>query len=1369
MKILRIKYILIFIVYCCYLSSLKAQIRPSIDDNLFDKSYDCIISSDSKRYILSNQIGEIESVDIETNKKIASINLQHKIDFIFNDINDRINALWLEEDRGEMTLKISSIAGGLSESNMELDSFTFEMDGIESDMYLKSMVDISASGITIAIKKQESFLLFDRYTSQVEEVNLDNIKDSVLVDKRLIELHFPFTENDNLISLQFKSGQNYYKSLYNRKKKTFTQINTIDQKSICVYDGNGKTISQDNDWLNFHDYTLDRNVDIVHKDRLPDNLQEVLKFDQNQKIPFNFEISPGERYVSVKYLLTDAGGLDNETNKAYNFVIFNKAGFKELEISSEDYQNKSSMTYYMQWVNSRSIITSDYWDNIYLHDLIEPKLLKTNKEFSNYITLDIDENFDRIGYSGLGTGISPLTDSQQIGVFDSSTFYKYIDIDTSGGYTFINDLDFDQGQVQNLLTNSFDKLELGGFLSSINKSSISESKSYIKEQTKAFIHYNSVNTTKSDTINFDNYILKSSKKVGINNGNKQIYHRDLDNHIVGTSYISNPGSVITFRDLKDTSYNFSIHSNGLITNLIINSNGNYLTYHDSTDNQYVIFSLAKQEWISIPIQGKVEYHFFIGDSIAVSINNDEEFVLWNMNTGIRKASGKYKGKQIKKIFYLADINSLLINDQLVFDCKKNTIKQTSIIRNLKKRVSGYNIKLLDIHQVSQDGRYCYGTYTLFKNKKYPKIEKVFIADLKEEKIIFEDRIKVGPPARLFGGKDAFFHGQKPFVIIDKGSGMLKLINLTTKKLEATIKLLPIGEWIAITPEGKFDGTNNGRKALYYIDRNEVLLYDQIKERYWEDNLLERIINNPLKRIKDDPIISFPYYPKAAASFNDTTGIISVNITERNGGIGKISFRIDDQELDDNINPLNLTSFDIDLKSYPKDLYDNGTNKIEIITHNKDGWLSSRPITLYVKTHMVRDSTTKLTFAQAEESKDNISSTTTKPALLGLFVGASIYANEQLNLLYADTDAKALYRGFKVVANDTTMYNTKRNTFIKLTSDSDEKSYSSKENIMMALDSLAKISKKTDILFLSFSGHGVSLDEDFFFLTPLMGAQDITVDTITRRKATISAGELNEKFKNISARKKIMVLDACHSGAFRNILVGNTRSLNSSQERALEFLEDKNGSFIIASSEDNQKSRESQSLGQGLMTYSVLIGMKGEAAIDDELIRASELLNFAAKSTENISKQEGFPQLPVVFGTENGGHSFPFCWASDDIEIQSINDKIRMIKPQLINTDFDIKDSLEYFLNESLKEIGRIGSKSKILYTSMPTTNTYQIYGSYSIMNDTFDIGFVILKGQNKVSQKIKLKESNRRKLIFKIKNAAIKEIEKIKLQEEELE
>ncbi len=260
----------------------------------------------------------------------------------------------------------------------------------------------------------------------------------------------------------------------------------------------------------------------------------------------------------------------------------------------------------------------------------------------------------------------------------------------------------------------------------------------------------------------------------------------------------------------------------------------------------------------------------------------------------------------------------------------------------------------------------------------------------------------------------------------------------------------------------------------------------------------------------------------------------------------------------------------------------------------------------------------------------------EPSMLHLIVvGVSEYANESLNLTYASKDAKDMASFFKqssgfsdVVVHELLNGDVHIDKF-------------------MALKEHLKTSDVNDQVILFMAGHGV-LDENFDFN---FAAHNIDINDPSENG--ISFNMIENLMDSIPARKKLVLIDACHSGAidkeeidevtqklisgsrdpgvvkakdFSKLRVnafkhfGISNNSVAMMEQMFNDLGNGTGAVIISAAAGNSYALESSEWNNGVFTYSVLKGLKtGEADLDGNgAITVTELKEYVSESVFELT-------------------------------------------------------------------------------------------------------------------------------------------------------
>jgi len=255
------------------------------------------------------------------------------------------------------------------------------------------------------------------------------------------------------------------------------------------------------------------------------------------------------------------------------------------------------------------------------------------------------------------------------------------------------------------------------------------------------------------------------------------------------------------------------------------------------------------------------------------------------------------------------------------------------------------------------------------------------------------------------------------------------------------------------------------------------------------------------------------------------------------------------------------------------------------------------------------------------------------------IGTSTYSNEKFNLKYASKDASDFTKAMA--------QNKKYNKVFTKTLLNEEVTL---ENFKK-LKSFLNKATRDDVVMVFVAGHGV-LDQDFsYYYCPH------NMDFKEPAKFGISYDELEGILDGITALKKLLFMDTCHSGevdeedvaisteesdgeegvTFRGVWKVESKSgfglSNTSQLVKSMFLDLRKGTgaTVISSSGGAEYAMESEEWKNGLFTYCLLNGFKDNLADlnNDGVLMLSEIQTYVSKMVTKLSKGKQTPTSRVV--------------------------------------------------------------------------------------------------------------------------------------------
>ncbi len=281
----------------------------------------------------------------------------------------------------------------------------------------------------------------------------------------------------------------------------------------------------------------------------------------------------------------------------------------------------------------------------------------------------------------------------------------------------------------------------------------------------------------------------------------------------------------------------------------------------------------------------------------------------------------------------------------------------------------------------------------------------------------------------------------------------------------------------------------------------------------------------------------------------------------------------------------------------------GKNKIQVSSVNSSGYESL-----------------KETFYIEYNAKKEI------PNLYLVSIGVSKYEADEYDLEYAAKDAGDISEMFK----NNKKYYKKIHTIEILDNEA------TKSNIIKAKE-LLKESNINDIVVVFFAGHGLlDYDMDYYLATTDINFYDPA-------EKGLKYDMLEDLLNNIPARKKILLIDACHSGEVDKDEpvtedLSNNKDNDSDKERAgdqkilnqssFELMKHMfadirkgTGSTIISSAGGGEYAYESEKTKNGIFTYILINGITtNEADLNkDGNIMVSELRDYLMDNVSKLTK------------------------------------------------------------------------------------------------------------------------------------------------------
>lgn len=587
------------------------------------------------------------------------------------------------------------------------------------------------------------------------------------------------------------------------------------------------------------------------------------------------------------------------------------------------------------------------------------------------------------------------------------------------------------------------------------------------------------------------------------------------------------------------------------------------------------------------------------------------------------------------------------------------------------------------------------------------------------------------------------NNKKWLFYVSKG-GSIEIWDIENDKLLCSLYSIDSSDYVVKTPNGLFDASPGAMKKMSYVAGMETIDLDQLKARYYQPGLLQILLGYKGEKLRDvQGLNEIELYPSTKLQIINNK--LNITLENRGGGIGEVSLFIENAE---KISDLRPPSFNPDTASstITYDLaelagyfdYDT-TNVISVITKNKEGYLRSRPDTV----HFWPEGKGR----QGEKVKGGSGN----PRLFAVVAGIADYEGSKIDLRFAGKDAGEFAHALDLGAEN--LFGVENVDIHLLTTDSTGSDFQpTKANIIAAFDSISNGMNGAgpkDYLVVYLAGHGINYggpDGDFYYLTREAFDTDpaIFTDPALRESITISASELTDMINNIPARKKVLILDVCAAGRAAEQITTGLREVPGNVTRVLDNMQDRTGIYILAGCEADAVSYETTVYGQGLLTYSLLSAMKGNALkmdSGDEYVDVNTLLQYARDQVPVLSANALQRQTPFIKVPDND-MGYYIGRMTDETKKM-----IRLSQPKPVFTasrffmekmPYD-KLGLEDIADKALINITLAGKNAELVYSDAKNLpDSYSLSGSYTINGDQVTVSLLVLYNQEPITPPLSL-------------------------------
>ncbi|RPJ06298.1 MAG: hypothetical protein EHM37_20125, partial [Deltaproteobacteria bacterium] len=511
------------------------------------------------------------------------------------------------------------------------------------------------------------------------------------------------------------------------------------------------------------------------------------------------------------------------------------------------------------------------------------------------------------------------------------------------------------------------------------------------------------------------------------------------------------------------------------------------------------------------------------------------------------------------------------------------------------------------------------------------------------------------------------------------------------------------------------------ETLHWVVGNEPIALSQLKERYYEPNLLAKALGFSKEALRDvkafKNVALYPSIELTKPEPGDAT--LGIKLTNRGGGIGKVVVLINGKEMAADARGERITpdaksaELSIDIKGHPY-FIPGKKNQIEVKAYNAEGYLSSRGVVV--------------DYDAPGTAPSEI------PALWAIVAGVSDYSGEAIDLRYAAKDARDIATALKL--GGSRLFGSDKVKLLTLTTLPPDK-LPTKDNLRQAFKEL-HAARPWDIMVVYLAGHGVAQGDEYYYLTQEARSADLT-DPAVRERVAISSGEMVEWIKQSPSTLQVMLLDTCAAGTFEKKL-SEKRDISSDQVRALDRMKDRTGFHVLMGSAADRVSYEATQYEQGLLTYALLEGMKGAALREQEFIDVSKLFSHAVDEVPKLAQNIGGIQSPRIAAPKGTSFDIGQLTAEDRQKIPLAQSKPFLLSPMFLNPGEGFDNlRLTALVRKKLRDdsyaSGRGGARRlPVVYVDAEQfTGVLLPSGTYSIAGDKVQATLVLVRDQKRLT------------------------------------
>lgn len=183
----------------------------------------------------------------------------------------------------------------------------------------------------------------------------------------------------------------------------------------------------------------------------------------------------------------------------------------------------------------------------------------------------------------------------------------------------------------------------------------------------------------------------------------------------------------------------------------------------------------------------------------------------------------------------------------------------------------------------------------------------------------------------------------------------------------------------------------------------------------------------------------------------------------------------------------------------------------------------------------------------------------------------------------------------------------------------------RDNILVTLNAVSKAAEPDDVLVFYYSGHGDEIDDESYLVTR-------TGKRIALEDTAIKISRLKSIMKQSPAKAKVIILDACHSGA----KMDGKGPRHMTEEFLRHVFFQAEGLAILASCKQGEFSYEWKANERSVFTYYLSEALQGESDLDSKgFVTVQDVNRHVSNGVKLWTSRRNLSQTPTLQAEMSG--------------------------------------------------------------------------------------------------------------------------------------